>query len=456
MLDAVAGCIAMLSEELQAHLEDRKRVAEALEDRVRARTAELGASMERYRTLVESTHAVPWEANASTLEVTYIAPQAEGLLGTPVAALVGSNTLWSLVHPDDRERVSEEISGLSHRGRQQADLEYRLVRPDQRVIYVRSIVAAHAAAVGQISVLRGITFDVTQQKKLESELRQAQKLESVGRLASGIAHEINTPIQFVSDSVTFVRDGMKDVALAIGGLRAVREAVLRAEPSTALATQTRALEESTDLDYLLENVPGALERALEGLERVAVIVRSMKEFAHPSPKEMCPIDLNRAIATTLVIARNEYKYVADVETSFGDIPPLTCHAGDLNQALLNIIINAGHAIGDVARGDEKGLISIRTFRDGDSIVVAIRDTGPGIPERIRDRIFDPFFTTKEVGRGTGQGLAIARAVVEERHGGQLRFETELGKGTTFFLRLPIENKRRSSSRPQVPQEVLGA
>jgi two-component system NtrC family sensor kinase len=168
----------------------------------------------------------------------------------------------------------------------------------------------------------------------------------------------------------------------------------------------------------------------------------MKEFAHPEQKEMAPVDLNHCIQSTLVVARNEYKYVADLETDFGEIPLVTCLAGEINQALLNIVVNAAHAIADVVKGtDKKGRITIRTRLSGDTVVVSVSDDGGGIPEAIRDRIFDPFFTTKEVGRGTGQGLSIARSVVFEKHGGKLTFETEMGKGTTFFIHLPIDGSR---------------
>jgi len=170
-------------------------------------------------------------------------------------------------------------------------------------------------------------------------------------------------------------------------------------------------------------------------------VRSMKEFAHPDQKEMIAVDLNQAINSTLVIARNEYKYLADVETDLGELPLVICHGGDVNQVILNIVVNAAHAIGDVLHGtDGRGRIKVQTRRDGASVEIRISDTGGGIPEAIRSRIFEPFFTTKEVGRGTGQGLAIARAVILERHGGDLTFETEAGRGTTFIIRLPIDGK----------------
>lgn len=233
----------------------------------------------------------------------------------------------------------------------------------------------------------------------------------------------------------------------VAALRVLKGAVdsfATAEELRALAARAEKVEEEIGLPYLLENIPRAFECAIEGLERVTTIVRSMKEFAHPSQKAMAWSDLNRAIQATLTVARNEYKYVADLAVELGTIPPVNCHVSEINQVVLNILVNAAHAIEDVVRGTEhKGLIRVTTRVDGDDVVIAIADTGGGIPDAVRVRVFDPFFTTKEVGRGTGQGLAMAKTIVREKHGGELTFDTELGKGTTFFIRLPIQGKKQS-------------
>jgi signal transduction histidine kinase len=299
---------------------------------------------------------------------------------------------------------------------------------------------------GQHKVLRGMMLDVTDQRRLENELAQAQKLESVGRLAAGVAHEINTPVQFVSDSVSFVREAMDDLSEIVDKYRELRTATESGTNVAEAATAAEEAEDDADLDYILENAPVALDRARDGLGRVAAIVRSMKEFAHPDRKEMSQADLNQAIQSTLVIASNEYKYVAEIETAFEQIPPVNCYAGEVNQVVLNLIVNAAHAIGDVVKGtDKKGKIRVGTRVLGDQVEIAITDTGKGIPVEVRSRIFDPFFTTKEVGKGTGQGLAIARAVVVDKHGGTLHFETELGQGTTFYIRLPIAGPATASA-----------
>ncbi len=285
---------------------------------------------------------------------------------------------------------------------------------------------------------RDLAAEMEKRARMELELRQAQKLESVGRLAAGIAHEINTPVQFVSDSVQFVQESMRDLARAFATFHELHQRVLRGEPAGEAAAAASAAEEAADLEYLFENVPTALERSLEGLGRVAAIVRSMKELVHPAQSAMTTVDLNRAIENALTVARHEYKLVADVETHLGDLPPVTCMGGEINQVLLNLLVNAAHAIGDAVAGTEaRGRITVTTAVEGDDVVVAINDTGTGIPHEARDRVFDPFFTTKEVGKGTGQGLAMARAVVVDKHGGQLTFDTMLGVGTTFYVRLPI-------------------
>jgi signal transduction histidine kinase len=199
----------------------------------------------------------------------------------------------------------------------------------------------------------------------------------------------------------------------------------------------RAAEQSADLGYLLENTPPAIADALGGLQRITTIVRSMKEFAHPDQARKTFADLNRAIRSTLVVAHNEYKYVAELEADLGDLPPVQCHLGEINQVILNLIVNAAHSIEDVVRDSGAlGKITVRTRALGAEVEISIADTGAGIPAPVRDRIFDPFFTTKELGRGSGQGLAFARSIIVNKHSGSLRFETEIGRGTTFFVRLP--------------------
>jgi len=351
--------------------------------------------------------------------------------------------MLGLVHPDDHERVVEAVRVLREGGRPPTT-EFRCVGRDGEVVWLRD---SRAVVVhdGERRLLQGLLFDVTAGKRAEADrdrmeldLRLAQKLEAVGQLAAGIAHEINTPTQFVGDTVRFLGDAFGDLIDLLAAYEALLGAAERGPVPSALIAVVRAAEDRADLDYLRARVPGAVERADDGVQRVATIVRAMREFAHPPMAARAPVDVNAALRSTLVVATNEYKYVADVETELGELPPVMCDGGDMNQVFLNLVVNAAHAIVDANRGTaRRGTIRVRTVAEGDHVRVSVSDTGTGIAPEVADRIYDPFFTTKDVGRGTGQGLAIARQIVVERHGGSIDFETQAGRGTTFHVRLPV-------------------
>ena len=294
-------------------------------------------------------------------------------------------------------------------------------------VIVTSKIPLHDAN-GNLTGIVGTGFDITDRKAAEERMASSDRLESIGRLAAGVAHEINTPIQYLNDSVSFIREGVQELLAYIDKLHA-------AMPPKAEGQS----DEDDDVDYLREELPPAMTRVADGLSRIAEIVRSMKNFSHADQHEMSQVDLNTAIASTLVIARSEYKDCADLETDYAQIPAVTCHGGQINQVVLNLVVNSAHAIADfVKKNGGRGRITVKTAVEGNHVVISIADTGGGIPEGIRARIFDPFFTTKEVGRGTGQGLSIVRNVIVKGHGGELDFDTELGKGTTFYVRLPIQ------------------
>jgi PAS domain S-box-containing protein len=282
--------------------------------------------------------------------------------------------------------------------------------------------------------------DITERRHLEDQLRQAQKLEAIGQLAAGIAHEINTPTQYVGDNTTFIKQSWTAISdLARLAQRIDEESQAGSVSVEATAQLHRCIKEA-DLDYLLAEMPKAIDQSLEGVQRVAKIVHAMKEFSHPGSEQKAPLDINRAIETTITVARNEWKYVSEVETSFDpELPLVHCHAGEFNQVILNLLINAAHAIRQVVGdgSDGKGKIRVVTSHDANSVEIAIQDTGCGIPQSIQSRIFEPFFTTKPVGQGTGQGLTLAHTIIVRRHGGRIWVETIEGKGTTFFVRLPI-------------------
>jgi phosphate/phosphite/phosphonate ABC transporter binding protein len=283
--------------------------------------------------------------------------------------------------------------------------------------------------------------DITERRLLELQLAQAQKLESIGQLAAGIAHEINTPSQYVGDNTRFLQEACSDIFEVLQVYQGlIRQAKNDALSKDDIESAEEQIEEF-DLDYLIEEIPVAIEQSLDGVNRISSIVGSMKEFSHPGVEDKILVDINKSLQSTITVARNEWKYVAELETDLEtNLPHVLGYPGKLNQVFLNIIINAAHAIEGSLAGDRgmKGKIEIRT-RDGDGVVeIRLKDTGGGIPEEIRHRIFDPFFTTKEVGKGTGQGLAIAHSVITDEHGGTIELETVEGEGSTFIINLPLE------------------
>ncbi|HEY1958723.1 MAG TPA: HAMP domain-containing sensor histidine kinase [Polyangiaceae bacterium] len=255
----------------------------------------------------------------------------------------------------------------------------------------------------------------------ESKLRQAQKLEAVGRLASGVAHEINTPVQFVSDSVTFVAEGVESVLRVLAAYH-------------AKAPGVEELETELDIPFIAKELPGAVSLAREGLDRVATIVRSMRHLAHPDRAEMELGDINHAITMATTLAASECRPVADVETDLGDVPNVLCFVGEIGQVVLNLVVNAAQALASAPKKPSRGKITISSRATASSVVITVGDNGPGIPSAIQERIFEPFFTTKDVGKGTGQGLALAHATIAKHHGA-LTFETG-PRGTTFRIEIP--------------------
>lgn len=394
--------------------------------------SDLLKSREMFRLMAESTKAIPFTLDLTRGCFPYIGAQGIADSGITEREWKEAGALDVVIprdaNPDVRRRFDECESGpfefvttFSQRNDRRTDVRW----------------TGTCEMVAGIKYLRGLMLDISELRRLGRELSAAQKLESVGRLAAGVAHEINTPVQFVSDNVQFVRTSLLDITAVIHAYRNVQHAVRSAGDVAAATRLAGEAEKAADLDYILENAPLAIDSCIEGLGRITTIVRSMKEFAYPDQKQKTLADLNQAIRSTLVVAHNEYKYVAEIETQFGDLPLVQCYLGEINQVILNLLVNASHAIADVVKDTGAlGKLTVRTRLDGDWVEIAIEDTGTGIPEIARDRIFDPFFTTKEVGKGTGQGLAIAHSVIVNKHGGTLHFETECGKGTKFVVRLP--------------------
>jgi signal transduction histidine kinase len=283
------------------------------------------------------------------------------------------------------------------------------------------------------SQVQAQTRDITDRHVREAELEQASRLEGLGRLSAGLAHEINTPIQFVSDNTRFLAEACQDL------LRTVlmyRELLVTPEPLSLVERRARAreAEESNEIDYLEAEIPGAIAQTLDGIDRVSTIVRAMRAFSHPGQVEQADADLNDALTAAVTVARQQVSSAAVVRAELADLPLVRCNVTDLKQAFLNLIVNAMDAIEETGR---LGTISVTTSVDGEHAIVSISDTGTGMPEDVLAKIFDPFFTTKEVGRGSGQGLALVRAIVQEGHGGTVVVASRPGSGSTFTLRLPI-------------------
>jgi two-component system, NtrC family, sensor kinase len=434
---------------LSEDITDFKRNEEALlaaqlelEERVANRTAELAERGELVKLLVDSAPGAMYGIDAEG-NCTFVNPAGLRLLGYDDASEVLGKKSHNLLHhtrPDGTPYPQNEcpVFRSFHHGQDahvEDELFWRRDGSSFPVEYTSRQIRRNGRVIGAV-----VSFeDITHRKRQDMELRHSQKLEAVGRLAAGIAHEINTPIQFVGDNTRFLQDSFRDEIALVHKYQELRAAAERGAVSQELLKEVSTLHKKADWDYLELEIPRAMEQMLEGLARVSTIVRGMKEFSHVDrTNEKAPADLNRALESTLIVARNELKYVAEVETHFAELPPVICHLGDLNQVFLNLLVNAAHAIGDVTKGTSAlGKISITTRIESDCVEVAISDTGTGIPEEVREKIFDPFFTTKGVGKGTGQGLALARAIVVEKHGGTLTFATQPGKGTTFFVRLPL-------------------
>jgi|GEM_PF-3435122 len=307
------------------------------------------------------------------------------------------------------------------------------------------------AVVGVLTIMWDIThLKLAEQERqlMQVQLNQAQKLESVGQLAAGIAHEINTPVQFVSDNTHFLKDAFMDIDKLLGDYRHVFESFDAPLDPAAIKQQLDDIEKEADLEYLRGEIPRAIEQSMGGLQRISKIVLAMKEFSHPGNNEKTPTDLNRAIQSTIDVSRNEWKYDSQLITEFDlDLPMVPVLPGEFNQVVLNLIINASHAIHDVHQQDRQGEIRISTRQAGQYVELRVSDNGCGIPAAIRKRIFDPFFTTKEVGKGTGQGLAIAYSAIVDKHAGSIEVESEENVGTTFIIRIPLHPLEAASGDP---------
>ncbi len=363
-------------------------------------------------------------------------------------------TLTDFVFPQDRPLFNKLLAGASESTGCEDPRDVRLGLA--HIAVTQCCITTLGEAVDGDQEYLALFRDVTDQRnsaialeRVQMQLQSAQKLEAIGQLAAGVAHEINTPAQYVTDNVTFLRRAFAGVLDALEATVGCVEAAKAGEPAPADVVKAAARKlRQAKLDFVRAEAPKAIEQSLEGLQRISSIVRAMKEFSHPSQGKKTLVNLNEAIATTLTVARNEWKYVADIETEFDPtLPPVPCLRDEFNQVILNLVVNAAHAIADAAGPDPsgKGAIKISTRRDGRYVRVQVADTGKGIPQAVRERVFEPFFTTKEVGRGTGQGLAIAYSVVVDKHHGVIDFDSKEGVGTTFTILLPLADDQADAA-----------
>lgn len=348
----------------------------------------------------------------------------------------------SIVHPDDIETVRCD-SAAARLDPEAYLVECRVERTDRS--YRRHSVSFTPVCAddGRLEHWIVIATDIekdAEARRAQVEASHALKLESLGRLSAGLAHEINTPIQFVGDNTRFLAEAYRDMLDLLLVYRACMAPTTGEVNWDERIRRAHEAELKADIEYLAVEIPHAVSQSLEGVERVASLVRSMKSFSYKDSTEPAYADLNEAIRTTVTVARNEVKYVADVALDLGELPDVRCHLGDLNQVFLNLLVNAADALTDK---DERGEIRISSATDGPAAVITFSDNGPGIPEDIQQSIFEPFFTTKGIGKGTGQGLALARAVME-KHGGSIGVRSAVGEGTEFILRLPIDGKQNAS------------
>ncbi|MBN1555350.1 MAG: PAS domain S-box protein [Phycisphaerae bacterium] len=393
----------------------------------------LRCSEQRYRSLIEATGTgyVITDTQGRVLDANCQYIRMTGR--KQFTDIRGASVLdWTL--PEDRSRYQNALSACTGEGGMR-HLQITYQTPEGHLTHVE--INASPVRVEDENRILALCSDVSTRRIMETRRSQAQKLEAIGQIAAGIAHEINTPTQFVGDNVRFLGDSMQTLLGVIQQQRKLLDAYREGRMKPESAAGTDAPANAENLDYLLEEIPMAVQQTLEGITRVSNIVSAMKEFSHPGTKEMTLVDLNVMLEKTLTVSRNEWQHCCILETNYAnDLPLIPCFAGEINQVFLNIIVNAAQAVKEVVGDMRKGMLRIETRHKGSWAEVLIGDTGPGIPRSIQDQVFHPFFTTKDPGVGTGQGLSLAKTAVE-KHGGEISFQTEVGKGTTFVIRLPV-------------------
>lgn len=366
----------------------------------------------------------------------------ETLTGYRADELLSHAPDWrEIVHSEDRAKYAESLNRCRQSGRNHK-LQYRICAKDGSTRDVLDRAVAVTDASGRVAAVHGLLVNVTEQARSRRELERSQMLQSIGKLSAGIAHEINTPIQFLGDNMRFLDDGFRQIMELCEHYAALRQRVADVAAAQDCVEAVAAKERQIDFEFLRQEIPQAIQQNLEGVKLVSAIVSAMRDFSHIDERRKAPADINRALNSTIIILRNSLKYAADVEKELApDLPEVLCCMDDLNQVFMNLLINAAHSIEEAIQAGryKRGIIRVRTQCDGDHVVISVADTGMGIPEEIREKIFERFFTTKSKDRkGTGQGLATVLAIVRDKHDGAVSLDSEVGVGTTFTVRLPVD------------------
>jgi len=361
----------------------------------------------------------------------------------------GNPPFAELVHPDDLPRVIEEVTTKTGAGCAGYEQEYRIVTPDNRLIWVVDRTKVLRDAAGKVLFYDGVLTDITDRKtqqlalarnlseqrelnhRLEeahNQLLQSEKMASIGQLAAGIAHELNNPIGFVHSNLGTLDGYVRDLMDIIAAYEALANTAAEDSP---LLGKIRVLREERDFNYIRDDITQLMHESKDGLGRVRRIVQDLKNFSHVSEQEWQWADLHEGLDSTLNIVWNELKYKCKVVKEYGDLPKVHCMISQLNQVFMNLLVNASHAI------EKQGTVILRTNALGDDeVCIEVVDSGKGIAPEHLTRIFEPFFTTKPVGKGTGLGLSLSYGIIN-KHNGRIEVDSTLGQGTTFRVIIPI-------------------
>ncbi len=385
-----------------------------------------------------------WKEESLWME-DWIGPM-ESLMDKPISEPADRSICWiDQIHPRDRSYYRSALNDLIRQGRE-GTLEYRIRTRSDQERFVRDFLVVDGSTDGAIRV-EGLLVDQTDMIQVRKRLDRTRLLQSMGQLAAGIVHEINTPIQFIGDNLQFLSESFEQIFELI---RQDRQVEPEKQVAAGDSQSVPVASDDSEFEYLRQEIPQAIRQSMDGIRHVAAIVTAMRDFSHIDERRMAPADLNKAVRSTLIIVHHQIKYVAEVQTSLDpDVPMVMCCIDDLNQVLINLLVNAAHAIGDVVGtgGAQKGIIRVATRKDGAFVEITISDTGTGIPEEVQKRMFEPFFTTKGHDKGTGQGLLYVKTIVVDKHHGTLTWDTQPGQGTTFTVRIPIEQKPRKTDEP---------